>query len=85
MALSIKNREVESLLAELVAVTGESKTEAVRKALEERRRRLALQAVSPEPRVQLLAFFEEEIWSRVPAEEMGRCMSKEEEEQVLPK
>ena len=34
--LSIKNSQVEKLLEEVVQMTGESKTEAVRKALEER-------------------------------------------------
>lgn len=34
MALNIKNREVERLAAEIAALTGESKTEAIRRALE---------------------------------------------------
>lgn len=41
MALSIKNREVERLAEELAEVTGETKTEAIRRALEDRRQRLA--------------------------------------------
>ena len=40
MALNIKNPEVESLATELAGVTGESKTEAIRQALVERRARL---------------------------------------------
>jgi antitoxin VapB len=46
MALSIKSREVERLVDALAAMTGESKTEAVRRALAERRDRLSLQHVS---------------------------------------
>jgi antitoxin VapB len=36
MALNIRNHDAEKLAADLSALTGESKTEAVRKALEER-------------------------------------------------
>ena len=42
MALNIKNREVERLASEVATLAGESKTEAVRRALEERRGRLAM-------------------------------------------
>jgi antitoxin VapB len=38
VALNIKNPEVERLVSEVVAITGESKTEAVRRALAERER-----------------------------------------------
>ena len=41
VALTIKNAEVERLAAEVAALTGESKTQAIRVALEERRRRLS--------------------------------------------
>jgi antitoxin VapB len=40
--LNIKNPEVERLAAELSDMTGESKTQAIRTALLERRRRLEL-------------------------------------------
>ena len=35
MALNIKNAEVERLAAEVARLTGESKTEAIRRALDE--------------------------------------------------
>ena len=38
MALNIKNADVERLATEVARLTGESKTEAIRRALEERRR-----------------------------------------------
>ena len=41
MALNIKSAEVEEQVAAVSAMTGESKTEAVRRALVERRDRLA--------------------------------------------
>ena len=40
MALNLKNAAVERLAAEVARLTGESKTEAIRRALDERRRRL---------------------------------------------
>jgi antitoxin VapB len=40
MALNIRNAETERLAAELAAVTGETKSEAVRRAVEDRLRRL---------------------------------------------
>ena len=39
MALHIKNADIERLAEELARLTGESKTETIRKALDERRRR----------------------------------------------
>ena len=60
MAVNIKNERVERLINEVAALTGESKTEAVRKALEERRDRLAPRrhaggACPPRPRARSLA------------------------------
>ena len=72
MALTIKNAEVERLAAEVAGLTGESKTQAVRVALEERRRRLT-SGVDPEARkAELLRWLESEIWSRVPPELRGQ-------------
>ena len=83
MSLNIKNPDVENLLDEVVRLTGESRTEAIRKALDERRRLLLTQAVTPRSEARLLAFLEDEIWSQIPAELMGQPMTKEEEEALL--
>ncbi|MCZ7674332.1 MAG: type II toxin-antitoxin system VapB family antitoxin [Chloroflexi bacterium] len=56
MALNIKNKEVENLLEEVVRLTGESKTEAVRKALEERHHRLSLRLAKGKDKRRLQAF-----------------------------
>ena len=82
MALNIKNPEVERLATELATLTGESKTEAVRRALEERKARVAQGVVRPR-RERLLAFLEEEVWPSVPEEELGRRLSREEEDALL--
>jgi antitoxin VapB len=83
MSLNIKNSDVEFLVDEIVRLTGESKTEAIRKALDERRRRLLAQTVTPRSEARLLAFLEDEIWSQIPPESLGRPLTKEEEEAIL--
>jgi len=83
MALNIKNQDVENLLSSVVSMTGESKTEAVRKALEERRQRLALRFMVRTSDDRLDTFLNEEIWSQIPAELLGIKLSKAEEEQIL--
>ncbi len=84
MALNIKNPDVERLLDELVHLTGESKTEVVRKALEERRQRLALHMpIQQNETERILAFLEEEIWPQIPDSVLGTRLSKEEEEAIL--
>lgn len=62
MSLNIKNSQVQKLLEEVVQITGESKTEAVRKALEERSRSLSLKFVNSHEEKRLLAFLEDEVW-----------------------
>lgn len=83
MALNIKHAEVERLAAEVADLTGESKTEAVRQALRERRRRLLLRVPGSVRRDQLLDFFQAEVWSRVPPDQLGRGPTKAEREEIL--
>jgi antitoxin VapB len=82
MALNLKNAEVERLAAEVARLTGESKTEAIRKALEERRRRL--KAVAPaERRQRLLRLLRGRIWPSVRKDQLGRRLSRAEEDAIL--
>ncbi len=83
MAINIKNREVERLVSEVAELTGESKTEAVRKALAERKERLKLQVASENRGARLRRFLEEELWPSVPADELGRTLTRAEEEAIL--
>lgn len=83
MALNIKNRDVEKLLDEVVRMTGESKTEAVRKALEERCQRLAFQSFGRSDEKRFLSFLADEVWPQVPAHLLGTRLSKTEEEDIL--
>lgn len=83
MALNIKNAEVERLATEVARMTGESKTEAVRRALAERRQRLAYR-ISPGGREgHALRFLESEVWPRIPESELGRRLSRGEEDEIL--
>lgn len=83
MALSIKSPEVEKLVATLAAMTGESKTEAIRRALIERRERLSLQHVRRERGSDFLRYLQEEVWPKAPPGQLGRRLSREEEDEIL--
>lgn len=83
MALNIKNPEVEALAAELAEVTGESKTEAIRKALLERRARLRFRVSDAARSDRILRFLEREVWPRVPERQLGKAPGKAEKEEIL--
>lgn len=82
MALNIKNPEVERLAAEVAGLTGESKTEAIRRALDERRRRLKGPAPA-ERRVRVLKFLETKVWPTIPKKQLGRRLTRVEEDDIL--
>ena len=82
MALNLKNADVERLAAEVAELTGESKTEAIRKALEERRRRLRGAGVG-ERRERMLKFLKTKVWPDIPKKELGRKLSRAEEDDIL--
>lgn len=83
MPLNIKNLEVERLVSEIATLTGESKTEAVRRALKERRARLAFSEAGDNRAARLRRFLEQEAWPAMPAGELGRRLSRDEEEEIL--
>jgi uncharacterized protein with PIN domain len=80
MALSIKNREVERLAAEVARLAGENKTEAVRRALDERMARLTLRVVKRDRMAELRRYLEQEVWPAVPRRLLGRRLSPREQE-----
>ncbi len=82
MALNLKNTQVERLASEVARMTGESKTEAIRRALEERQRRLKGSHITPR-RDRLLRLLRTKIWPAVPKQQLGRRLSREEEDQIL--
>ena len=82
MALTIKNPEVEALVAELASLTGESKTEAIRKAVSERRARVSLRHAKPS-QISLRTFLETKVWPSLPSSVLGKTVTKAEREVML--
>lgn len=83
MALNIKNPEVERLVDEVVGLTGETKTEAVRQALAERRARLRFRVADDSRADRVRRFLEREVWSRVPEDQIGCAPDRNERERIL--
>ena len=75
MALNIKNSQVEDLATEIAGITGETKTEAIRRALEERRQRLSFQVVRENRGEELRSFLEREVWSVIRARAARRRLA----------
>jgi antitoxin VapB len=82
VALNIKHAEVERLAAEIARLTGESKTEAIRRSLDERRQRLKGRTAG-QRRARVLAFLERKVWATLPAGERGRRLTRAEEDEIL--
>lgn len=83
MALKIEDTEAEKLAAEIAEMTGDTKTGAVRQALREKKKRLdARAAVGERPR-SMQEWLETEIWPRIPEDERGKPLTKEEVEDIL--
>jgi antitoxin VapB len=82
MALNIKDPETERLAAEVAALTGNTKTGAIRYAL--RQVLQAQSAVSVTQREECLTrFLEEEIWPLISPDQLGKPVSKAEREEIL--
>lgn len=82
MPLNIKNADVERLAAEVARLTGESKTEAIRRALDERRARLKSRSLEGR-RARVLRFLETRVWSTLPEGERSRRLTRDEEDALL--
>ncbi|MCP9486349.1 MAG: type II toxin-antitoxin system VapB family antitoxin [Gaiellaceae bacterium MAG52_C11] len=83
MALNIKDAETERLATEVAQMAGETKTRAVKVALEERRVRLARRAADPDRAERIQRFLENEVWPQIPPEVRGKPITKEEREEIL--
>ncbi len=82
MALNIKNRAVEELANEVAHMAQETKTEAVRRSLEERKLRLQANGVAPKRDIR--KYLEEHVWPFIPPEAMGKPpMTREEEDEIM--
>jgi len=82
MALNIKNQEVEELAEEVARLTKETKTEAIKNALRERKSRLILSSNIPDRAHRLKDFLVDRIWTQIPLQSSNE-VSKEEREKIL--
>jgi antitoxin VapB len=82
MAMNIKNATVERLATEVARLTGETKTEAIRKALEERKRRIKGSPAGAR-RAAVLSFLRKRVWRALPKREVGRVLTRAEEDGIL--
>jgi hypothetical protein len=85
VALNIKDKETEALVAKIASLTGESEAEAVRIAARERVERLELAAGDPRRSPEAFRhWLETEIWPLVPPEALGgEPMTKAERAELL--
>lgn len=83
MPLNIKHSEAERLAAEVAEMAGETKTEAVRRALEERHARLRSRMSRAGREERVWRFLEREVWARVPETQRGRAPDRKERERIL--
>ena len=81
--MNIKNSEVEALAADVARLAGESKTEAVRRALVERKQRLAIRVDPGDRRARARRVLERDVWPLVPPEIRGRRITRSEEDEIL--
>lgn len=82
MALNIKDPETERLAAEVAALTGTTKTGAVRYALRQFLAEHSRPSVTQREE-HLIRFLEEEIWPLIPPNQLGKPVSKAEREEIL--
>ncbi|MCU1382802.1 MAG: protein transcription factor [Acidobacteria bacterium] len=82
MALNLKNADVERLAAEVARMTGESKTEAIRRALQERQERLKGRSIE-QRRDRVLKLLQKKVWVTLPDAERGRRLTRAEEDEIL--
>jgi antitoxin VapB len=83
MALNIKDPVTERLAAEVAELAQESKTHAVRTALRERKERLEAVARQQRRAERLHRFLAEEAWPQVPADMLGKPITRAEREAIL--
>ena len=68
---------------EIVAMTGENKTVAVKKSSKERRGRAICRLEPSKQEAELIEFLEREVWCHVPKELLGKGVPPEEQDAAL--
>ena len=82
MGLNIKNEEVDRLVTEVARITGESKTEAIRQALLERRAKLMSEDERAAKVREGFRYLETEVWPKL-SPEARRPWTREEEDEFF--
>ncbi len=83
MALNIKNLEVERLASDIARLAHETKTEAIRRALLERKARLQARGAGRNSRRGLREYLQRNVWPLIPPAQLGRVLTRDEEEEIL--
>ncbi len=83
MALYIKDPAVTQLAAQLAAITGESKTEAIRIALEERATRISVASAQRNRRVEMARILGRRVPSMIRAGDRKSSLTLEEVQELL--
>ena len=82
MGLNIKNEVVERLAAEVARLAGETKTEAIRVALQERKDRMNV--CDRKQRIDAyMAYLAKEVWPKIPPEIRGKSRTREELDEII--
>lgn len=83
MALSIEHADVQCVAAEVASLTGETKTEAIRRALLERNASLTIHRVSVSRKDRLEKFLRVCVWPSIPENIKGSRLTRMEREILL--
>lgn len=78
-----EHEEIERLIEQLAALTGEKREEVMRRALAERIARIEAEAERRKRLAHLWRYLEDEVWPNLPAGERGRVLTREEEDRIL--
>ena len=83
MPLNIKDPVTERLVREVTAITGESKTGAVRQALRERKQRLLIARSGALRGDRMVELLEQRLWPNLTDDVRGRALTRGEEDEIL--
>jgi antitoxin VapB len=83
MAMNIKDPQTEALAAEVAALANETKTQAVRTALQERKQRLQARQRRRHRADRIERFLKDEAWPQIPDTILSQPISKADREAIL--
>ena len=81
--IKYKKLEVDKLATELSDLTGESKTEVIRRALLELKVSMSFRVAKIDRRTRMQEFLEKEVWAKLPKKVLGKKISTKEMDTIL--